>query len=199
MKPILIWLSIVFILSAAAYAQEPDRARRNYISFALGGYSPSGDLSDEGYKSGGDFSVSYMSPIKKYFGFGGGIHTYNTESNRTSADIGDGEFAALGIEGLFYIQLNQSRIQPYFALGPAIYFNGLEYEEDTDDDEIDESGSGFGFVTKVGVRAFFNKRFYGGVVLKAFSNQWNVEFEDGKDKTYQFGGGVMAFELGFTF
>jgi hypothetical protein len=199
MKPILLCLSLVLILSPIVSAEDSDGAKRNYISFALGGYAPSGDLNDEGYKSGGDFTVSYMSPIKKYFGFGGGIHTYSTESNRTSTDIGDGEFAALGIEGLFYFQLNQSRIQPYLALGPAIYFNGLEYEEDADDDEVDESGSGFGFVTKAGVRAFFNKRFYGGVVLKAFSNQWNVEIEDGKDKTYQFGGGVMAFELGFTF
>jgi len=199
MKPILICLSLIFVFSATVSADEPNGAKRNYISFALGGYVPSGDLDDEGYKSGSDFAVSYMSPVKKYFGFGGGIHTYSTESSRTSADIGNGEFAALGIEGLFYLQLNHRRIQPYFALGPAIYFNGLEYEEDADDDEIDESGSGFGFVTKVGVRAFFNKRFFGGVVLKAFSNQWNVEIEDGKDKSYQFGGGVMAFELGFTF
>ena len=199
MKPIFVCLAFVFVLSAPLCADEPDGAKRNYISFALGGYAPSGDLSDEGYKSGGDFTVSYMTPIKKYFGFGGGLHTYSTESSRTSADIGDGEFAALGIEGLFYLQLNQSRIQPYLALGPAIYFNGIEYEEDADDDEVDESGSGFGFVTKIGVRAFITKRFYGGLVLKAFSNQWNVEIEDGKDETYQFGGGVMAFELGFTF
>jgi hypothetical protein len=47
MKPILICLSIVFILSPTVYAEEPDRARRNYISFAIGGYSPSGDLNDE--------------------------------------------------------------------------------------------------------------------------------------------------------
>jgi len=51
----------------------------------------------------------------------------------------------------------------------------------------------------LGVRAFFTDRFFGGIVLKAFSNQWNLEIEEGKDKTYQFGGGVMAFELGFTF
>jgi len=58
-----------------------------------GGYAPSGDLNDEGYKSGGDFTVSYMSPIKKYYGFGGGIHTYSTESDRPSPDNGKGEFA----------------------------------------------------------------------------------------------------------
>ena len=43
------------------------------------------------------------------------------------------------------------------------------------------------------------KRFFGGIVLKGFSNHWNVEIAENKDETYNFGGGVMAFEMGFTF
>jgi hypothetical protein len=192
-------LLAILVYTTAAYATDPYGGKGNYMSFALGAYAPSDELSDEGYKSGGDFSFSYMRTIGTYFGFGAGAHVYTTDSSRTTVDIGDGEFASLGIEGLFYVQPNQWRVQPYLALGPAIFFNGLEFTRDVDDEKIDESGSGVGFVTKLGVRAFFTKRFFGGVVLKAFSNQWNLEIEEGKDKTYQFGGGVMAFELGFTF
>jgi hypothetical protein len=199
MKNIFVCVLTVLILATAVCAAEPYGGKGNYMSFALGGYVPSEDLSDEGYKSGGDFSFSYMRTLNNYFGFGGGVHTYSTESSRIASDIGNGDFVSIGIEGLFYIQPNQWRVQPYLALGPAIYFNGLEFERDVDDEEIDESGTGFGFVTKLGVRAFFTKRFFGGVVVKAFSNQWELEIEQGKDKSYKFGGSVMAFELGFTF
>jgi hypothetical protein len=169
------------------------------MSFAIGGYSPSKDLDDEGYKSGGDFCFNYMNVFKNYFGFGGSLHTYGTESKRMSEDIGDGEFASLGIEGLFYFQPNYWRVQPYFALGPSFYFNGLEYERDVDDDEIDESGVGFGMVMELGVRAFITQRLFSGLSFKGFSNRWELEVTDERDKTYNFGGGVFAFLLGFTF
>lgn len=197
-KTVVIVLSLL-LLSTSAIAMEPYGGKKHYMSFALGGYSPATDLDDEGYKSGADFSFNYMNAVHSYFGFGGSVHTYGTESKRTSEDIGDGDFASLGIEGLFYIQPSAWRVQPYLALGPGIYFNGLEYDRDVDDKNIDESGVGFGFVMELGVRAFFTQRFFGGFSLKGFSNRWEVEYRDNRDKTYNFGGGVFAFVLGFTF
>lgn len=199
MKKVIVIILSLMLTSTVALAMEPYGGKTNYMSFAIGGYSPSEDLDDEGYKSGGDFSFNYMKILKNYFGFGGGVHTYGTESERTTADIGDGDFAALGIEGLFYVQPNHWRVQPYFALGPALYFNGLEYDRDVDDDEIDESGVGFGFVMEMGVRAFITPRFFGGFSFKGFSNSWEVAYRDDKDKTYNFGGGAFSFLLGFTF
>lgn len=199
MKKLIMCVLTVLLITSTAYAADPDGIRFNYMSFALGGFAPSEDLDDEGYKSGGDFCFSYMRAVERYFGFGGGVQTYRSESSRVNSDIGNGDFAALGFEGLFYLQPNHWRFQPYLALGPALYFNGLEYERDVDDEEIDESGTGFGFVLKLGVRAFITKRFFGGFVVKGFSNRWDLEIGDGEDETYNFGGGVLSFELGFTF
>ena len=199
MKKAMIVILTLVLTSTVALAMEPYGGKRHYMSFAVGGYSPSEDLDDEGYKSGGDFCFNYMTVLKNYFGFGGSIHTYATESEKTDADIGDGEFAALGIEGLFYVQPSHWRVQPYVALGPAIYFNGLEYDRDIDDDNVDDSGVGFGFVMELGVRAFITPRFFGGFSIKGFSNLWEVEYTDSDDETYNFGGGVFAFLLGFTF
>ena len=189
----------VAVTSTAALAQEPHGGKKNYMSFALGGYSPSDDLDDEGYKSGGDFSFNYMHVLTEYLGFGGSVHTYGKESDRISADIGDGDFGSIGIEGLLYVQPLHWRVQPYVALGPGLFFNGLEYKRDVDEDKVDESGTGFGFILELGVRAFVTPRFFGGFSIKGFSNRWNVEIADGRDETYDFGGGVMAFVLGFTF
>ena len=199
MKEFVLCVLVVLLLAATVQAAESYGGKSNYMSFALGAYAPSEDLRDEGYKSGADFCFSYMRTISNYFGFGAGVHTYTTDSSRTKSDIGDGDIASFGIEGLFYVQPNSWRIQPYLALGPAIYFNGLEYEQDIDDEKVDESGSGLGYVAKLGVRAFFTKRFFGGIVVKGFGNHWNLEIEDGKDKTYQFGGSALSFQLGFTF
>jgi len=199
MKRVVIIMMALMLMSTATLAMEPYGGKKNYMSFALGGYSPSQDLDDEGYKSGADFCASYMTVVKNYFGFGGSLHTYGTESKKTSEDIGDGDFASMGIEGLFYVQPNYWRVQPFVALGPAIYFNGLEYDRDEDHENIDESGTGFGFVMEVGVRAFITPRLFGGISFKGFSNQWEVEVTENKDKTYNFGGGVFAFLLGFTF
>ena len=199
MKTISICVFLVLVLATSTSAQEPYSSRANYLSFTVGGYAPSGELDDEGYKSGGDFGFSYMSPIGSYFGFGGDVHKYESESSRTSADIGDGDFESVGVEGLFYLQLNNRRIQPYVALGPAIYFNEIEYTPNVGNEEIDETGTGFGVVVKLGLRVFVIGRFFGGVLLKGFSNQWNLEIEDSIDETYQFGGGIVAFEAGFIF
>ena len=154
MKKSIVYILAVLLFAATAHAADPDADKNNYMSFALGGFAPSEDLEDEGYKSGGSFCFSYMRAVGNYFGFGGGVQTYRTESSRVTSDIGNGDFASLGLEGLLYVQPNYWLIQPYLALGPAIYFNGLEYERDLDDEELDESGSGFGFVVKLGVRAF---------------------------------------------
>jgi len=189
----------LLLIATTAMAMEPYGGKTHYMSFALGGYSPSDDLDDEGYKAGADFSFNYMNAVHPYFGFGGTVHTYGTESKRNNEDIGDGDFASLGIEGLFYVQPSAWRVQPYLALGPGIYFNGLEYDRDVDDKKIDESGVGFGFVMELGVRAFFTQRFFGGFSIKGFSNSWEVEYRENRDKTYDFGGGVFAFLLGFTF
>lgn len=197
-RTVAILLALLFI-STTAMAMEPYGGKTNYMSFALGGYSPAGDLDDEGYKSGADFSFSYMHSVEKYFGFGGSLHSYGTKSKKTDKDIGDGKFGSMGIEGLFYFQPNAWRVQPYAAVGPAIYFNALEYDRDVDDEEIDESGVGFGVVIELGVRAFITQRFFGGITFKGFSNEWEVEYREGRDKTYDFGGGVFAFMLGFTF
>jgi hypothetical protein len=199
MKRTIVIILSFLLISSVALAKEPYGGKTNYMSFAIGGYSQSEDLDDEGYKSGGDFAFNYMKALKNYFGFGGGIHTYGTESERTTADIGDGEFAALGLEGLFYVQPNHWRVQPYFALGPGLYFNGLEYDRDVDDEEVDEAGVGFGFVMEFGVRAFITPRFFGGFSFKGFSNVWEVDYTDTDKETYNFGGGVFAFLLGFTF
>jgi hypothetical protein len=199
MKKVIVIMMALVLTSTVALATEPYGGKKHYMIFAVGGYSPAQDLDDEGYRSGGDFSFSYMNAVKNYFGFGGSIHTYGTESKKTSKDIGDGDFTSLGIEGLFYVQPSFWRVQPYAALGPALYFNGLEYERDIDDEEIDESGVGFGFVMELGVRGFITQRFFGGLSFKGFSNSWEVELSESKDKTYNFGGGVFAFLLGFTF
>ena len=190
---------VLVLTSTTAVAMAPYGGKKNYMSFALGGYAPGEDLDDEGYKTGADFSFSYMSVVKDYFGFGGSLHTYGTESKKSATDIGDGDFVSMGIEGLFYVQPNAWRVQPYLALGPALYFNGLEYDRDEDDENIDESGVGFGFVMELGVRAFITQRLFGGFSFKGFSNRWEVEYRENKDKTYDFGGGVFAFLLGFTF
>lgn len=192
-------LLVLALASTAAWAADPYGGKKNYMSFALGGYAPSDDLDDEGYKSGGDFCFNYMYVITDVIGFGGSVHSYGTESDRVSADIGDGDFGSMGLEGLLYVQPIQWRVQPYLALGPALFFNALEYKRDVDDDEIDEDGTGFGFVMELGVRAFITPRFFGGFSLKGFSNRWEVEVAEGRDETYNFGGGVMAFLLGFTF
>jgi hypothetical protein len=199
MKKAIVIMMVLVLASTTALAMEPYGGKKNNMSFAIGGYSPSEDLDDEGYKSGGDFCFNYMRVVKDYFGFGGSLHTYGTESKKTEEVIGDGNFASMGIEGLFYFQPNYWRVQPFLALGPALYFNGLEYDRDVDDENIDESGTGFGFVFELGVRAFFTQRLFGGLSFKGFSNQWEVEVAENRDKTYNFGGGVFAFLLGFTF
>ena len=118
---------------------------------------------------------------------------------RASGYIGDGDFGSLGIEMLFYMQPNHWQIQPYFGIGPAIYYNFLNYETDGDEDKLDESGVGLGGVIKVGLRAFVTQQFFRGMSLKGFSNSWNLDIDENQDKTLNFGGGVLAFELGFTF
>jgi hypothetical protein len=90
-------------------------------------------------------------------------------------------------------------VQPYLGIGPAIYFNSLEYDADADDDGFDESGVGLGGILKAGVRVYITERFFSGLSVKAFSNHWNLDIDEDRDKTYDFGGGVLAFDLGFTF
>ena len=199
MKKAILFTIAVLLLTTAVYGAEPFGGKRNYMTFSLGGYWPSEDLDDEGYKSGGDFNFSYMRSIKDWFGFGAGAHLYASQSSTLTGDIGDGDFGSMGVEMMFYMQPNHWQIQPYFGIGPAIYYNFLEYDEDVSEDKVDESGVGLGFVLKVGVRAFITERFFGGIGLRTFSNQWNVEIDSSRDETYDFGGGVVAFELGFTF
>ena len=52
---------------------------------------------------------------------------------------------------------------------------------------------------KAGVRVFITQRFFSGMSVKAFSNNWNLDIDENRNKTYDFGGGVLAFEVGFTF
>jgi opacity protein-like surface antigen len=199
MKRLIILILCFLLLASAVQAAEPFGGKRNYMTFSLGGYWPSGDLDDEGYKAGPDFNFSYMRSIQTWFGFGAGAHTYGAGSNSTAATIGDGDFGSLGIEMMFYVQPNHWQIQPYFGIGPAIYYNYLEFESDLNEDRADESGVGLGWVFKLGLRAFLTERFFGGMSLKGFSDYWDLEVESGRDETYDFGGGVLAFELGFTF
>ena len=193
-------LIIVFLLMATTgQAAEPYGGKRNIMTFSLGGYWPSGDLDDEGYKAGPDFNFTYMRSMQTWFGFGAGAHTYGAGSNDTTTDIGDADFGSLGIEMMFFVQPNHWQIQPYIGIGPAIYYNYLEFEVDLDEDKPDESGVGLGWVVKLGLRAFLTERFFGGMSLKGFSNYWNLDTGPNQDETYNFGGGVLAFELGFTF
>ena len=199
MKKAIILIAAVLCLATVVQAAEPYGGKRNYMTFSLGGYWPGGDLEDEGFKSGGDFNFSYMRTMKDWFGFGAGAHTYGSRSKNTLSDIGDSNFFSTSVEMLFYVQPNHWQFQPYFGIGPAIYYNFIEYKEDVSVENVDESGVGLGIVAKVGVRAFITERFFGGIGLRAFSNQWRIEIDTNRDKTYDFGGGVLAFELGFTF
>jgi len=199
MKTIIITIVISLLMAVTVQAAEPYGGKRNYMTFSLGGYWPNGDLDDEGYKSGADFDFSYMRSIEDWFGFGAGAHTYGSQSKTETTDLGDGDFGSLGIEMMFYAQPNHWQIQPYFGIGPAIYYNFLEFGDEDNDDDRDESGVGLGGVVKVGLRAFLTKRFFGGMSLKGFSNTWNVSIDATHDKNQNFGGGVLAFELGFTF
>ena len=199
MKKTLIVVVIALCMAATVQAAEPYGGRLNSFTFALGGYWPYEDLDDEGYKSGGDFDVIYMRALKDWFGFGCGTHFYGSQSKRTTADIGDGNISAFGLEMMLFVQPNSWQVQPYLGIGPALYYNFLEYEIDTDEDNVDESGVGLGGVLKAGVRVFITERFFSGMSVKAFSNQWNLDVDENRDKTYNIGGSVLAFELGFTF
>lgn len=199
MQKTIIFIIVVLFMATAVQAAEPYGGKRNYMTFSLGGYWPSGDLDDEGYKSGGDFNFSYMRSMKDWFGFGAGAHMYGSQSSTLTGDIDKGNFASLGVEMMFYMQPNHWQIQPYFGIGPAIYYNALQYEVDSNGDKLDESGVGLGGVLKVGLRAFVTQRFFLGMSLKGFSNSWNLDIDETQDKTLNFGGGVLALELGFTF
>ena len=199
MQKAIVFIIMVLFVATAVQAAEPYGGKRNYMTFSLGGYWPSGDLDDAGYKAGADFNFNYMRSMKEWFGFGAGAHTYGAQSSAKSVFIGDGDFGSLGIEMLFYMQPNHWQIQPYFAIGPAIYYNFIDYDTDGDQGRLDESGVGLGGVLKVGVRAFMTKQFFGGMSLKAFSNYWNLDTDVNQDETLNFGGGAFAFELGFTF
>jgi hypothetical protein len=199
MKKLMMFIFVVLFMTTAVQAAEPYGGKRNYMTFSLGGFWPNDDLDDAGYKSGADFTFSYMRSMQDWFGFGAAAHTYGAQSSSQSAFIGDGDFGSLGIEMLFYMQPNHWQVQPYFGIGPAIYYNFLSYETHGGQDRLDESGVGFGGVIKVGVRAFMTERFFGGMSLKGFSNHWNVDTAVDRDDTLNFGGGAFAFELGFTF
>ncbi len=199
MKKIIVMTILALLTVTAVQAAEPYGGKHNYIMFSLGGYWPNEELEDEGYKSGGDFDAGYMHTLGGLFGFGLGTHLYGSRSKKTEVDIGDGDFAAAGIEMLFFVQPNSWRIQPYLGLGPAIYYNFLEYGADVDNEKIDETGVGLGLVIKAGARVFLTERFFSGLSLKGFANQWNLDLDQNTDKTYNFGGMVLAFELGFTF
>ena len=71
MKKTIVIILTLMLTSTVALAVEPYGGKKHYMSFAIGGYSPSKDLDDEGYKSGGDFCFNYMTVLKNYFGFGG--------------------------------------------------------------------------------------------------------------------------------
>ena len=202
MKKIIIFIIAVLFMATAVQAAEPYEpygGKFNYMTFSLGGYWPSEDLDDEGYKSGADFTFSYMRSMQKWYGFGAGAHMYGSQSNAAPGYIGDGDFGSLGIEMLFYMQPNHWQIQPYFGIGPAIYYNFLTYDVGVNEEKIDKSGVGLGGVFKVGLRAFLTKQFFCGMSLKGFSNSWNLDVGENQDKTLNFGGSVVAFELGFTF
>ena len=199
MRKIFIFTIMIVFLASAVQAAEPFGGKRNYMTFSLGGYWPSEDLDDEGYKSGGDFNFSYMRSTTDWFGFGAGTHIYGSQSSTLTGDIQKSDFGSLGVEMMFYVQPNHWQIQPYFGIGPAIYYNYLEFEIDTNQDKADESGVGLGGVIKAGLRAFVTQRFFLGMSLKGFTNSWNLDIDENRDKTLNFGGGVLAFELGFTF
>ncbi|MCG6909483.1 MAG: outer membrane beta-barrel protein [Deltaproteobacteria bacterium] len=199
MKYALTCIIVALCLSSAVQAAEPYGGKFNSFTFSIGGYWPHADLEGEGYKSGGNFAATYMRAFHDWFGFGCGTHTYVSQSKKKTADIGDGDFSAMGIEMMLFAQPNHWRIQPYIGLGPALYFNFIAYEDDTDHDDVEESGAGFGGVLKAGVRVFVTDRFFSGMSVKFFSNRWNLDIDENRDKTYDFGGGVLAFELGFTF
>lgn len=199
MKKTMLIITVILFMAAAVQAAEPYGGKRNYMTFSLGGYWPGEDPDDEGYTSGADFNFSYMRSIQDWFGFGAGTHTYGSQSKHTTGDIGDAYFGSLGIEMMFYVQPNHWQIQPYFGIGPVLYYNFLEYETDSDQDHLDESGVGLGLAAKVGLRVFLTQRFFGGMSLKGFSNYWSLDIDANRDETYDFGGGVLAFELGFTF
>ena len=189
----------VLMMATAVQAAEPFGGKRNYMTFSLGGFWPSSDMDDEGYKAGPDFNFTYMRSVKDWFGFGAGAHTYGAQSKSETADIGDGDFGSMGIEMMFFVQPNHWQIQPYLGFGPAIYYNYLEFNADVSENNLDESGVGIGGVVKVGLRAFMTERFFGGMSVKGFSDYWNLDIDGNRDETYNFGGGVLAFELGFTF
>jgi hypothetical protein len=199
MKKVIILIIAVVFAATAAQAAEPYGGKRNYMTFSLGGFWPGQDLDDEGFKTGPDFNFSYVRAIQTWFGFGAGVHTYGAGSNTAAVGIGNSDFGSLGIEMAFYVQPNHWAVQPYIGFGPAIYYNYLEYEIEINEDKADESGVGLGWFAKVGLRAFLTKRFFGGMSLKGFSNYWDLDVIAGRDETYNFGGGVFAFELGFTF
>ena len=199
MKKALMAVVLVLCMAASVQAADPYGGKFNSFTFSLGGYWPGGDMDDEGYKSGADFDVIYMRVLQDWFGFGCGTHFYGSQSKKTTADIGDGSASAFGIEMLLMVQPNQWQVQPYIGIGPAIYYNYLAYDDDVDDDGVDDSGVGLGGILKAGVRIYITERFFSGLSVKVFSNNWNLDVEENRDKTYDFGGGVLAFDLGFTF
>ncbi len=178
----------------------------NWFSAGYGAFSPDGDLADEDYEGGLNYTFSYVRLFEDYLGFGIDMNRYTCDNG--AIILGRRyreELITTGIELLLLMRPKDQGapdLQPYVGIGLGLYENEFSYDW-VGQSSWAGSGLGAGFVAKVGIRFFLTNRMYFAVNAKYFTNSQQVQVLDAngdrQSVDWKIGGRTAGGELGFSF
>ncbi|TWI74097.1 outer membrane protein with beta-barrel domain [Desulfobotulus alkaliphilus] len=148
------------------------------------------------FDTGYTVTASYVTAASDLFAYGVDLAFNQTEATGKIGVFEDKvTLSTLGLEALIYIQPKDAKVQPFVGAGIGLYVNNLNAKLNNVE-YFDDSGSGFGFVGKAGLRLFLDNKFYIGGYGKYYSNDQDFENYDKSKTTHNLGGTCFVFEIG---
>lgn len=194
-------LCISLLMPAYILAEEGDNNQNIILSVGLGKFSPRGDIKD--FEQCSQFTVSGLMLFGKYYGAGVDLGYHSTKLMGTLAGFStENDLDTKSVEGLFYFQPNESDVQPYAAIGIGGYYNQTIFKWNGAN-VFDDNGTSWGWVVKIGLRAFVGDHLMLGVYAKYFSTKQDIKYATSCGSCYSsssdIGGIIGSLDIGARF
>ncbi|MGD0274555.1 MAG: porin family protein [Syntrophales bacterium] len=194
-------LCVSLVMPAYVVAEEGQNDQNIILSVGLGKFSPRGDIQD--FEQSSQFTISGLMLFGKYYGAGVDLGYHSTKLTGALAGFStENNLETKSVEGLFYIQPNESNVQPYAAIGIGGYNNQMTFKWNGAT-LFDDSGTSFGWVLKVGLRVFVGDHLMLGVFAKYFSTRQDIKYATCCGSCYtttsDIGGIIGSLDIGARF